>query len=145
MEVKQPERLRFTSNQVWNNFLKTLQPNSEIDLISLRRACYNDIQNLRGRPLLVFASRFVNPIPAPIPIPNSIEINDIDGFTDLVSSVPENIKSIDILLHSPGGKPDATERLVHLLRARFDEVHFLVPHSAYSAATMLALSGDTIV
>ena len=40
---------------------------------------------------------------------------------------------------------DAAERLVKILRSNFDEVNFLIPHSAYSAATMLALSGDSIV
>jgi hypothetical protein len=53
--------------------------------------------------------------------------------------------SVDVLLHSPGGRPDATERLVNLLRGKFDEVNFLIPHSAYSAATMLALSGNKII
>lgn len=51
----------------------------------------------------------------------------------------------DVLLHSPGGRPDATERLVGLLRGKFKEVNFLIPHSAYSAATMLALSGNCII
>jgi hypothetical protein len=51
---------------------------------------------------------------------------------------------VDVLIHSPGGSPDATERIVNILRNRFKEVHFLIPHSAYSAATMLALSGDSV-
>jgi hypothetical protein len=50
-----------------------------------------------------------------------------------------------VILHSPGGRPDATERIVEILRNKFKEVHFLIPHSAYSAATMLALSGNTIM
>ena len=76
--------------------------------------------------------------------PNNIDISDIDGFTDLVQSIRGKSKSVDVLLHSPGGQPDATERIVHILRNDFEEVHFIVPHSAYSAATMLALSGDSI-
>jgi hypothetical protein len=104
-------------------------------------ACYSDIQDLRARPLIVYAARFVT---TQVPGITSIEIADVDGFTDLINSIPESNKSIDVLIHSPGGKPDVTERIVYLLRKRFDEVHFLVPHSAYSAATMLALSGDTI-
>src|SRR5690606_33670691 len=44
-----------------------------------------------------------------------------------------------------GGSPEATERMVSLLRSRFDDVAFLIPHSAYSAATMLALSGNEII
>jgi hypothetical protein len=74
--------------------------------------------------------------------PNFIDLSDVGGFTDLINSVSG--KSIDVLLHSPGGRPDATERIVAILRNKFPEVHFLIPHSAYSAATMLALSGDSI-
>jgi ClpP class serine protease len=77
-------------------------------------------------------------------VPNSIEISDVDGFTDLINSIPADKTSIDVLLLSPGGRPDAAERIVSMLRRRFKEVHFLIPHSAYSAATMIALSGDTI-
>jgi len=51
-----------------------------------------------------------------------------------------------VLVHSPGGSPEATERIVSILRNRFEaDVQFLVPHSAYSAATMLALSGNQII
>ena len=74
----------------------------------------------------------------------SIDLDDVDGFTDLVDSVA-NRSEVDVLLHSPGGSPEATERIVELLRTRFEKVCFLIPHSAYSAATMLALSGDEIV
>jgi hypothetical protein len=52
---------------------------------------------------------------------------------------------VDVLIHSAGGMPDATERIVGLLRQRFETVNFLIPHSAYSAATMLALSGNEVV
>ena len=76
--------------------------------------------------------------------PVSIDLTDIDGFTDLVNSVPADKTAVDVLIHSPGGSPDATERIVSILRNRFTEVHFLVPHSAYSAATMMALSGNSI-
>jgi len=90
--------------------------------------------------LLVYSTKFLDNVPN---IPNFIDLDDIDGFTDLVSSIDDG-KEIDILLHSPGGRPDATERIVGILRNKFDRVHFLIPHSAYSAATMLALSGNSI-
>ena len=91
--------------------------------------------------MLIYASKFINALPN---TPNNIDISDIDGFTDLVQSARGKSNSIDVMLHSPGGQPDATERIVHILRNNFEEVHFIVPHSAYSAATMLALSGDSI-
>ena len=75
----------------------------------------------------------------------NIDLQDVDGFTDLVTSVPKQFKEVDILIHSPGGGADIAERIVKILRARFKVVNFLVPHSAYSAATMLAMSGNEII
>lgn len=138
-------RPRFKTFQDWHRFIPTLidQKDESINtslLLYLRQQCYLDIERLRGRPLLVYISKFLTPIPPGTP--NSIDISDIDGFTDLISSVDDDC--VDVMIHSPGGSPEATERLVQILRCRFKEVHFLIPHSAYSAATMLALSGDSI-
>jgi hypothetical protein len=76
-------------------------------------------------------------------IPNSLDHSDITPFSDLTRTI--NGAKIDILLHSPGGLAEAAERIVHLLRARFDSVRFIIPHSAFSAATMLATSGDDLI
>jgi hypothetical protein len=136
-----PQRIKTT--QDFNIFIaENAQLPELINVLSnMRLASYEAIESVRKRPLIIFASKFINALPN---TPNFIDISDIDGFTDLVQSVNENFDSVDVLLHSPGGQPDATERIVHILRNRFKEVHFIVPHSAYSAATMLALSGDSI-
>ncbi len=146
MEPTPQQRKRFRTTQDWNDYLgPLLQSGTPItggQLFDLRKACYVEIESLRGRPLLVYATKFLEGVfPG---TPNQIDLPDIDGFTDLINSISDS-DSVDILLHSPGGRPDATERIVEILRNKFKEVHFLVPHSAYSAATMLALSGDTIV
>lgn len=135
-----PRRI-FRSTQDWHNFINSQKQSTGIDLFQLRADCYKDIEQLRGRPLIVYASKFINGSEKDAPI--TIDINDVEGFTDLVNHINDS-ESIDVLIHSPGGRPDATERIVSILRSRFKEVHFLIPHSAYSAATMLALSGDTI-
>lgn len=137
MSTRQP----ISSMEDWMRFIANPQ-NNTVDLLAMRRLCYSEIEALRGRPLIVYATKFVD---VSIPnVPNYIDLTDIDGFADLVKSIPIEKKSVDVLLHSPGGRPDATERIVDILRERFDEVHFLIPHSAYSAATMLALSGNSI-
>ena len=137
-EVPNPDQITIETNQQWVGFLETYNPNSHT-LSEYRQYCYKKIERLRGRPLLVYAAKLME-YPG---VPNAIDLNDVDGFTDLIQPVKEN-KGIDILLHSPGGEPGATERIVKLLRKHFGEVHFLIPHSAYSAATMLALSGNSI-
>ncbi len=134
------QRTKFKSTQDWHNFINSNPPPNGQQLQDFRIACYRDIEALRKRPLLVYSTKFLDSAPN---IPNFIDLDDIDGFTDLVGSIRDG-KEIDVLLHSPGGRPDATERIVNILRNRFDNVHFLIPHSAYSAATMLALSGNSI-
>ena len=146
MESLQPQRKRFKTTQDWNEFIaaarQTGKPLNGQDLFALRKLCYEEIEKYRGRPLVVYATKFVEGVPPGAP--NFIDLSDVDGFTDLVNSIKSN-ESIDVLLHSPGGRPDATERLVGILRGKFKEVNFLIPHSAYSAATMLALSGNHII
>lgn len=141
-----PQRKYFRSTQDWNDFIGASRQTGQAlrgdDLFALRKDCYKDIEKHRGRPLLVYGTKFLEGVPQGAP--NSIDLSDVDGFTDLINSVKSS-RAVDVLLHSPGGRPDATERLVGLLRGNFDEVNFLIPHSAYSAATMLALSGNTIV
>jgi len=144
MEPTQQPRKQFKTTQDWNDYIgPILQSGQGItgnQLLDLRKACYTEIEKLRGRPLLVYATRFLDGVPPGVP--NQIDLPDVDGFTDLINSVSSS-DSVDVILHSPGGRPDATERIVEILRNKFKEVHFLIPHSAYSAATMLALSGNT--
>ena len=140
--MQSAQRLRFKSSQDWNNFIGSNKQLRGQELFELRRVCYQEIEELRKRPLLVYATRFLENLPPGTP--NFIDIFDVDGFTDLVNSIRES-KSADILLHSPRGRPDATERIVSILRNKFENITFLIPHSAYSAATMLALSGNTII
>lgn len=96
------------------------------------------IEEKTGRPIIVYAANMRQPN-----IPNSIDFSDITPFSDLTRTIQGN--SVDVLLHSPGGLAEAAERIVHLLRARFTSVRFIIPHSAFSAATMLATSGDGLV
>jgi hypothetical protein len=136
------QRQTFKTSQDWNNFLGSNKQLSGQELFQLRKACYNDIESVRNRPLIIYASKFIDGSGQGAPV--LIDINDVDGFTDLVNHI-NGTDSIDVLIHSPGGRPDATERIVYILRSRFKEVNFLIPHSAYSAATMLALSGNNII
>lgn len=122
MEPSQP--VKFKNFQDWHEFLQAGQKTglTPLQIRDLRFECYKKIEKLRKRPLLVYAANFLDSLPEGTP--NSIEISDVDGFTDLVNSIPATETTIDVLLLSPGGRPDAAERIVALLRRRFKEVHF---------------------
>ena len=126
MESPQPQRKRFKTTQDWNEFIAAAQQRGQSlsgqDLLGLRKASYEAIEKHRGRPLLVYATKFLEGVPPGTP--NFIDLSDVDGFTDLINSVKGD-GSIDVLLDSPGGRPDATERIVGLLRGKFKEVNFL--------------------
>lgn len=97
------------------------------------------VENLTGRLLIVYAA---NTRRGGFNVPNTIDDSDITGFSDLIERIES--KELDVFLHSPGGSAEATERIVNLLRENFEHIRFLIPNAAYSAATMLALSGDEI-
>ncbi len=72
-----------------------------------------------------------------------IDLTDLQGFDEVTKDLPAG--PLDVLIHSPGGSPEAAESIVKLLRQRFDPIRFIVPVVAKSAATMLALSGNEIL
>lgn len=116
------------------------------DFDGVRRSKYNLVKQLTGRPLLVYATAFHAPHKAQIrPVAPflTIDISDKDGFKEIMENV--NSDEVDIFLHSPGGSAEATESIVKLLRSKFKKVRFVVTGTAKSAATMLALSGDSIL
>jgi len=147
--TNQAEAPEFRNAQIWQKYLEKLASQSDegVDaqhLLDLRLNVYSKIEKIRNRPLIVYASKFIGA--SEQQSLSAMDLDDVAGFTDLVESIEsEDSKAVDVLIQSPGGAADAAERIVHILRQRFNDVAFLVPHSAYSAATMLALSGNQII
>ena len=48
------------------------------------------------------------------------------------------------MLETNGGYMETAERLVSVMRSHYERVSFVIPNYAYSAGTILALSGDSI-
>lgn len=100
---------------------------------------YKKFEELRGRPLIVYVTS---------QRPNAFGqmANDvIPGIIDQIQSIPTRTSSIDLLLESSGGDGLVAWRIMSILRSRFKKVNVIIPYSAFSAATMLALGGDEIV
>jgi hypothetical protein len=110
----------------------------------VRRDKINKVEELTKRPLVIYASNFTDDEKAArFRAGLTIDLNDKTGFAQALSDIPSG--PLDILLHSPGGSPTATESLVHLIRKSYNPVRFIIPHTIKSAATMFALSGDEIL
>ncbi|MCC7290818.1 MAG: hypothetical protein IT449_02010 [Phycisphaerales bacterium] len=53
--------------------------------------------------------------------------------------------TLDLMLNSPGGSPVAAEKIVLTCRAYAESFRVIVPQSAMSAATMIAMGADSIL
>lgn len=62
----------------------------------------------------------------------------------MVSIRDENVKTLTIILTTPGGSPVAVEKMVDIIRHYYDEINFIVPNSAMSAGTIFCMAGDKI-
>ncbi|MDX2119835.1 MAG: serine protease [Gemmatimonadota bacterium] len=74
----------------------------------------------------------------------SISLADVQGLMEVVHGL-DGRRGLDLVLHSPGGSPDAAEAVVHYLRSKFDDIRVIVPQAAMSAATMLACAANRII
>lgn len=128
--------------QLLNN-LNQCNPEQQTDYINqFRKKTIKDITEITGRGLVIYVADFKKNFPQ-FGFTNSITWEDKTCFADLVEGF--NKKEIDVLIHSPGGSAEATELLVSLLRENFDNIRFIIPSMAKSAATMMALSGNEIL
>jgi hypothetical protein len=106
---------------------------------SERTSLYSEIEAHRGHPLISYVTSKrdgAHAIMATDALPFLIEQLDL---------LPPNTRELDLLIVSYGGDPMVAWRIMSLIRQRVDKVYVLVPQSAYSAATMVALGADEIV
>jgi hypothetical protein len=109
-------------------------------LIAERQKQLKRISELRdGRAVLAYAADFQKQNIAPI----SIDITDLTPLNDQIT-VLEGTR-LDFILETPGGAGEIAEDIVKLLRSRFDEVNIIVPGTAKSAGTIIAMAGDEIL
>ncbi len=108
----------------------------------LRLETIKRIEEATSRPLICYLAK-THHVPSDIKAQTSIDDSDVTGFTDLIHGIEG--EKLDVLLVSNGGSAEATERIVNLLRSRFSDIRFIIPGNAYSAATLIALSGNKIV
>jgi hypothetical protein len=132
----------------WGTILKEIQQSAaqrgqlgpDIDGIRLKY-----IQRLRDhskRAVIVYASGWLRS-GGREDLDYSVEGNDVHALMEVCHDVGE--RELDLVIHSPGGSPQAAEQMVNYLRTQFDYIRALVPLQAKSAATMIALGCDEIV
>ncbi|MFB3889849.1 MAG: hypothetical protein ACE14S_10195 [Candidatus Bathyarchaeia archaeon] len=72
--------------------------------------------------------------------------DSIRFFHDHLAKIPNRKNAtVDLFIHSNGGDGTVPWRLVNLIREYCSVFNVLVPHNAFSAATLTALGADSII
>lgn len=99
----------------------------------IRQLLIADIEEITGRPLLVYFSQ----------LDQEISHTDPDDISEILSGI--NGKSIDLFIQTPGGNVDATEKIISILRQSSSDYRVIVPSWAKSAGTVIAISSNKII
>lgn len=131
----------------WGEILAELQqtaaPGGGPDLDKVRRSYIVKLHALTKRPVIVYATRWVTPVPGADPKSISVDIQDIQGLMEVMKGIDD--PNLDLIIHSPGGSLEGAEAFVKYLRSKFQHIRAIVPHAAMSAATMICMACDEVV
>ncbi|MBA3816914.1 MAG: Clp protease ClpP, partial [Parachlamydiaceae bacterium] len=93
----------------------------------------------KGRDIIVYAADLNKGGVAPI----SLGYDDLLPFNDQLSNLKGD--KLDFILETPGGSGEVAEDIVRLVRKKYNDVTFIIPGTAKSAGTIMAMSGDDIM
>lgn len=115
-------------------------PKPNINLINDVVKGIQAIEEVRNRPCLLYTGNLITKDGGEA----GVDAKDNVPFQELVGNVPADQRAVDIYLATNGGSGEQISCFVNCLRARFDEVNFLIPSSCMSAGTLFALSGERV-
>lgn len=131
----------------WDDLLKEITSQKivgsngqvQIDFDITRRKYIKKLADYRNRNVIVYYSDWLHQSG------DNMDINDGDmtGFMTTTKGLDFN-KGLDLVIHTPGGNPLATESIVKYLHKLFNNIQVFVPHMCMSAGTMLACSASKI-
>ena len=127
----------------WSGILEELgRTGSPPNFDMVRRKYLYELHRYTSRNVILYASGWVQK-DAPGELV-SINDEDIQALMEVTAGLGGG-SELDLILHSPGGSPEAAEAIVSYLRARFSQIRVFVPNLAMSAATMICCAADEIV
>ena len=90
------------------------------------------------RNTILYATNWTNPVGYQIdPSLITITEEDIEGLMEVIHGL--NGKTLDLILHSPGGYPEATEAFVSYLRSKFTDIRVIIPYAAMSGSNYVIM------
>ena len=128
----------------WGEILTELEASDPITKYDdIRRKYLVKLYQKTGRPVILYATRFMQPSQGVDPQALTVSISDIQGLMEVMRGVESD--GLDLIIHSPGGSIDAAEAFVTYLRSKFSHIRAFIPQAAMSAASMIACGADEIV
>lgn len=107
------------------------------DVIShILKGCLEDVESCFKSSVLIVRSPIILGL-------DDIIKNEIEEIVDREKNKRKENK-LTVILETSGGYIEVAERIHKVFRHHFNEVDFIIPNFAYSAGTVLALSGDNI-
>ena len=73
----------------------------------------------------------------------AITREDINGFMNALYEAPTD-RGLVLILHTPGGDPNAVESIVEYLHSKFNYLEVIVPYLAMSGGAMISLASDQL-
>ena len=107
------------------------------------KALAKEIGTHYDRNVVYYASSFLQKPMVPSTF-TSLNMEDINGFMAGIHGHDFD-KGLLLILHTPGGMPEAAQTIVDYLRSKFDQIDVLIPTYAMSAGTMIALGCDNVI
>lgn len=129
----------------WGEILTEVQQSAaehagQPDIDGIRRRYLTRLHDLTDRDLIIYYADWTGPVAQP---GTAIVLGDMQGMMEVCRGLRG--PDLDLIIHSPGGTPEATASIVRYLRRRYTRIRVFVPLAAMSAATMWALACDEIV
>jgi hypothetical protein len=112
------------------------------DFDGIRLKYIRALRNLSQRAVIVYASGWLQG-GGRSDLDLTMQGGDVHALMEACHKVNE--RELDLIIHSPGGSPQAAEQIFNYLRTQFDYIRAIVPLQAKSAATMIVLGCDEIV
>ena len=127
----------------WNDLLSCLQEQEDPQWLDKKLYEYLEaLSKRRGDSTVIFyASAFLQKADSSA---STIGREDINGFMNALYNAPTD-KGLTLILHTPGGDPNAVESIVEYLHSKFDRMEVFVPYLAMSGGAMISLASDLLV
>lgn len=133
----------------WERILKETAPHTDaqgnvvpgLSADALRHKYVSALAAQTGRNVIVYYSGYLSGLT------DNTSINDTDmtGFINAMEGI-DPAKGLDLILHTPGGDPNAAEAIVSYLHSTFgNDLRVIVPQVAMSAGTMISCAARSVL